>query len=241
MEQLQLGSGEMAMKYFALACAGVASLVITGLAYSQATGVPHVLTAGTPAKASEVNANFNALDARITANETAITGLSGGSNGTSLVVRDSMQTPFVTIRDFDTYTNSMQSGEAVGTFDVGGAYEQFYLRFLIDITKDLQFESYNLLYVGTNCTGTAYIQATIFGYPLGLPYATTNDVATKLYTSTASADGAVTTFPSRRNWYDGNCVNSSTAPSFTNYEYFPVTHTIDITASFPKPWDIAAQ
>jgi type VI protein secretion system component Hcp len=76
-----MGRGELAMKKClpAIAVSAIAVAVATSSALqAQQVQVPHVFEAGTPALASEVNANFSILTDAVNANHSAIGGLTGG-------------------------------------------------------------------------------------------------------------------------------------------------------------------
>jgi len=59
---------------------GVFALLFSGVAFGQ-TQVPNDFTAGTPARAAEVNANFDALETAVDQNATAIQGIPAGPQG----------------------------------------------------------------------------------------------------------------------------------------------------------------
>ncbi|MEO1250895.1 MAG: hypothetical protein AAFW81_00955 [Pseudomonadota bacterium] len=210
----------------------------TGFASAQ---VPNNFQAGQPARAAEVNENFEALDtritdndARITANETAIMNASSGGGalgiGLNLVADDNtIIGPILDIGPqsggFGTVSFLAQISAAMGDLDV-----------MLTITSnDADFGNFSsLIFSGANCTGDAYVQS--FGnlVTFGAPYAA-NRVTGEIFVSTNSADPAPPTFNSTRSGFNGNCSNSTFAPDPAS-EYFVVTDTIDFEAVFPPPY-----
>lgn len=226
------------MKFISIFCAVSISLGISDLAIAQ---VPHAFTAGTPAKASEVNDNFAALNTRINTNEAAISVLGNSTNGgTGLVVVDAMQNeigPLLAGLFFE--GNGLNTAVALIELEIGGSIEKFYLWF-DPLGADLRILSRNIYFAGANCSGTAYIERRINLIPVGLPFSVDHSTH-EFFVSTMNADTVISNFSSVRNSVTGACTNSITAVQPANYEYFVVTDIIDLTTLYSFPLTVVVK
>lgn len=217
------------------------SACLSLVALSASAQVPHTFSPGTPAKASEVNDNFNALDARITANETAIASVgAGGASGWKVI--DS------TMQDFASVVTLINQGEAFAKLTINNQ------DYFVNVQRSNVYTTYwgngSIYFASSDCTGQAYAirQGNVFptvGYSgvmlLGDSklYDQTSDPAIQVltYNSIRGTDFSMrplttTCFP-----YGGTFDFSSDPDTSIT----PVEVVSDLFAIYPPPYDVVPQ
>lgn len=210
--------------------------VIQAAAFAQA---PHTFTAGEPAKASEVNENFEALDTRITtnadaiaANEAAIDSANAAASaGVKFVLVDSDDQVIGDIVDV-----AIQGGQLVNAvvnfqIDLGGGERDVMMK----ISPTATAENSIVYFTADGCMGQGYIAATK-NAPLvtGVAVAVEN-VSGDVSLAIGPADPSVTYIESRMS--GANCLDASFATSPT-LDYYEVSDTFNFYAKFPPPYHL---
>ncbi len=215
--------------------------------------VPHTFSPGQPARSSEVNENFEALDTRLISAESAIADVSSyASRGTGLALVDasqqvigevvSLSSPVPTLdnippNEVSPIGNGLTNGVVLAHFEIGGSVEPFYLYIYSRMGTPYPIaEVENIFYTGAGCTGTAYVRRPQWSWPLGLPFSM-DSITRELYVSTAAAYAGVPSVASRLQHDTSQCLSQSSLPA--NWDYFPVTDVIDLGTTYPQPWAIA--
>lgn len=203
--------------------------------------IPYTFSPGQPARANEVNENFESLDARLLATEATITDISSyASPGTGLALVDANQQDIGQLVSMQTpIANGFNDGVALAYFDVGGSVEPFYFHLYAQSTAPyLIAETENVFFTGSNCTGTAYVRRPEGFFPIGLPFSVVSSPR-ELYVSTANADATVPSIASRLQHDTGQCLVQGGLPS--DWQYFPVTNIINLSLAYPEPWSVESK
>ena len=245
----------MAMRHvIAIALSSFACLTIYSVALGQ---VPHTFVAGTPARAAEVNENFQNLDGRISNNATDIARLlSGASVDSSLMIVDALGNvvgPAITfsiVEQADDGPFGDTIRERTGTVNqanilfkdlTSGKVFRIGLPNLSYITLDASAPTFR--YTEPNCQGTPYYfyEKPPEGFEvLGAPYLLLEDgtIATPfgkgIYYPTSDSRTTITTVSA----FDGGidtCVSEViTTSNFAAYDGY-----IDFEALHPPPYRLA--
>jgi len=187
---------ETDMAKVVLTAIGLILTAAGSLAVADTLDVPNTFTSGTPARASEVNANFSAAEAAVNDNDSRISANSAAiAQRGSVLVYDGNDTELGVLVDI----NDDQCCISVAT-------PQGYI-FSVKLADASLAGTTNsagsLYYESLNCTGTAYDLNTPAGFivrlydlsgVVGLYYASRDSVATAdiTFSSASSSEGCVT-------------------------------------------------
>lgn len=217
------------------------SACLSLVALSASAQVPHTFSPGTPAKASEVNDNFNALDARITANETAIASVgAGGASGWKVI--DS------TMQDFASVVTLTNQGEAFAKLTINNQ------DYFVNVQRVYVYTNYwgngSIYYASNNCTGQAYAIRQVNVFPSvghsgviifgdGILYDQTSDPAIQTLNYNSRLTTNFSTQP-----YATICQSSGGTLDFSSdpgANITPIEVVLDVFAAYPPPYDVVPQ